>query len=149
LLNNVFDVSESTVPGLFLNNNYTKVCLNLYKSLYSYIGEDADNDGVLDNSSITREDIWTVIRSIKFERVNELVGKVDKLTMTTSYGVSITVIEPQKQLDTKINMALSAFRTLQQKDGRDGTNLTQSGSINVIYTYDNDDNQNLICEYKS
>lgn len=143
LLNNVFDVSESTTPGQFLNNNYTKVCLNLYKSLYSYIGEDADNDGVLDNQNITREDIWAVIRSVKFERVNELFGEVDNLVMTTSYGVKISIIEPQKNLDLKTNMALSGIRTLLAR----GQGEESSGTIVVRYSYDQNNNPTPKCEY--
>ncbi len=153
LLDNVFSVTEQTEVGEFLDNKYTDTCTNLYKTLYLYVGEDMDNDGVLDKQNITRQDILEVIRNVKFVSENELYGKKDKLIITTDasngYGVKITIIEPQKDLDYKINSAFSAFRALQRQDKLEGTNLIQSGSINIIYQYDNNGNVSVVCEYRA
>lgn len=148
LLHNVFSVGQTMTAGQFLNGKYTNLCSSIYKALYQYVGEDANNDGILDNQYITKGDIYEVIRNVKFERTNELFGEVDKLVMSTSYGVKITIIEPQKDLGIKTNMAFSALRVLQENDRIQGGNSAQTGSINVIYKYDDNNNASLVCEYR-
>lgn len=150
LLTNVFDATETTQAGQFLDNKYTKVCNDLYKALYSNAMIDVDNgEGVFEPKYLEREDMYKIVTSLKFSQVDELKGRVDKLTMTTSYGVSLTIIEPQKDLDYKINSAFSALRSLQAKDRDEGSTLSQSGSINVIYTYDDNNNASIVCEYRA
>lgn len=149
LLTDVFSAGENNVVGQFLENKYTSVCNNLYKALYSNAMIEVDNGGNFESSYLDREDMCEVISLVKFSQVTELNGKVDKLHLTTSYGVEITIIEPQTNLDYKINMAFSALRTLQQRDRQNGTTLIQSGSINVEYKYDSNNNQSLNCEYRT
>ncbi|MBQ7880306.1 MAG: hypothetical protein IJ358_00465 [Clostridia bacterium] len=147
LLTDVFSVSESTKVGQFLSNKYTSVCKGLYNALYSNavlnIGEDTDNDGEADKKYLDRNDMCEIISSIKFTQVDELNGRVDKLVMSTSYGTSISIIEPKKELDLKINMAFSALRVLIER----GNNEQASGTIQVRYSYDENNVPSLKCEY--
>ena len=147
LLTDVFSVSESTKVGQFLSNKYTSVCKGLYNALYSNavlnIGEDTDNDGEADKKYLDRNDMCEIISSIKFTQVDELNGRVDKLVMSTSYGTSISIIEPKKELDLKINMAFSALRVLIER----GNNEQASGTIQVRYSYDENNVNSIKCEY--
>lgn len=149
LLNSVFNATEETACGQFLNNGYSQVCSNLYKALYSYAAVEVEDQGEYIDKYLNREDMCQIITSIAFDKVYELNGKVDKLKMTTSYGVSITIIEPQKELNTKINMAFSAIRSLQKQDRLNSTALLQTGSINIIYNYDDNKNATISCEYRA
>ena len=153
LLDNVFNVSEDAFAGQFLSGKYVNLCNNLYNSLYSNavlnIGEDVDNDGELDEKYLDRADMCDILTSIKFVQESELYGKVDKLVMTTSYGVKLTIIEPQKGLDNKVNMAFSALRQLIKNDKQNSTTLSTSGTINVDYRYDESGVASLICEYRN
>ena len=148
-LDSVFNASASTQAGQFLDNKYTKVCNNLYKALYSNAMIEVENNGTFEQKYLDRADMCQLIKSLKFSQQDELNGRVDKLHLTTSYGVAITIIEPQSELEHKVNMAFSAFRSLQQRDRQNSTNLLSSGSINVIYTYDDNNNATATCEYRA
>ena len=147
LLNNVFSITEDTVAGQFLSNEYTAVCSNLYKSIYTNamlnIGEDSDQDGNMDAKYLEREDMCQTINSIKFSKVDELHGKVDKLIIGTSYGVNISIIEPQRQLNYKINSVFSALRELISR----GQGEETSGTIQIRYSYDENNIATLKVEY--
>ena len=151
LLNNVFSAGEKVVAGQFLNNKFTATCNNLYKALYSNavlnIGDDADLDGEADEKYLNREDMCNVINELKFTQVYELHGQVDKLVMATSYGCNITIIEPQQQLDLKINMAFSALRALIANDKAEGLDQSTKGTISVRYSYDTNNNITPVVEY--
>ena len=82
-----------------------------------------------------------VIASVRFGKVNDLHGEVDKITLLTTYGVKINIIDPQSNLGIKANKAFSALRTLSD------ANKT-GGNINVIYDYDQNNNQSIVCEYR-
>ncbi len=152
LLDDVFSVTEQTEVGEFLDNKYTEVCTSLYKALYSNavlnIGEDSDSDGFADEKYLERQDMYEIIQSVKFVPENELGGKKDKLVINTDasngYGVKLTIIEPQKDLDNKINRAFSAMRTLINLGEQD---KYTTGSINVDYDYDSDGKIVLVCNY--
>ncbi|MBQ8522810.1 MAG: FtsQ-type POTRA domain-containing protein [Clostridia bacterium] len=148
-LDSVFDAGQSLRAGQFLDNKYTATCNNLYKALYSSAMIEVDNgEGVFESKYLERQDMCTIIKSIKFSQVDELNGRVDKLHLTTSYGVALTIIEPQQNLDYKINMVFSALRSLQAMDRQNGTTYIQSGAINLIYSYDDNNNAVLTCEYR-
>ena len=147
-LENVFNVGDSVEVGDFLNGKYVKVCSNLYTSLYTYAVLNLnDGTGTFEDRYLEREDMCEVIEDISFTQVNELKGKVDKLMLNTSYGVKISIIEPQKDMGLKINMAFSALRTIIAQDIQDGTDLATSGTIAVRYSYDKDNAITLKCEY--
>jgi len=152
-LTNVFSASEDTVAGEFLSNKYSGVCTSLYKAMYSNavlnIGEDSDLDGELDLKHFNREDMKNIITDIAFDSVYDLNGKLDKLVMSTSYGVKLTIVQPQVNLDYKVNMLFSALRKLIADDNINSTNLSNNGAINVVYDYDEFNNQKTICEYKA
>ena len=155
LLTDVFSVSDTTTVGQFLTNKYTSACAQLYKSIYSNamlnLGNDSDSDGVADNQYLSREDMCNVLTNIKFDKVSELSGQVDRVLITTSYGTKLTIVEPQQNLDLKVNMAFSALRQLILNDEANATDFATKGSINVIYDYG--ENNNLaptpICEYRA
>ena len=153
LLDNVFNVSEDATAGQFLSGKYAKLCNNLYNSLYSNavlnIGEDSDSDGKPNEKYLDRADMCDILTSIKFVQESELYGKVDKLVMTTTYGVKLTIIEPQSGLDNKVNMAFSALRQLIKNDKENSTTLSTTGTINVDYTYGENGSVSLICEYRA
>ena len=151
LLTDVFSVSENTKAGEFLDSKYAKICSNLYKALYTNamlnIGDDIDQDGEPDKKYLERQDMYNLVKNIKFSVIDELDGKMDKLVMTSSYGVNIEIVEPQQNLDRKINMAFSALREIIARDKQYSTNLSSSGSIIVRYSYDENNNTILKCEY--
>lgn len=145
LLNNVFSVSKSTSAGQFLGNRYTQVCTGLYNALYTSAMLELENgDGVLEDRYLEREDMYDIIRSVKFEQVDELNGKVDKLIMTTSYGVGISIIDPQQSLELKVNMVFSALRELIAR----GNNEHTTGTIVIRYSYNNNHQPVPQCEYQ-
>ena len=120
------------------------MCNALYNSLYSNAVLKLDNsDGVLEERYLEREDMYSVLNSVKFDQVNELKGKVDRLNIITSYGVKMTIVEPQKGLDLKVNMAFSALRTLIER----GKGEETSGTIAVRYSYDKNNKVVPVCEY--
>ena len=141
-LENNFSATESTIAGQFVGGKYSSICSDLYKVMYMYLGEDMDNDGVLDNDNISRADMRNIIASIKFDKVTDLYGELDLITLTTTYGVKINIVQPQVNFDIKANKAFSALRHLSD------TSKT-SGNINVVYDYDTNNNQLIICEYRS
>jgi len=144
LLDNVFEVDQHTKAGQFLNNKYTSICGGLYNALYSNAMLNLDDgSGTLVDRYLEREDMYEIINSVKFTQVDELNGRMDKLIMTTSYGVKITIIEPQKALDLKINMAFSALRTLIERGAGEET----AGTIAVRYSYDQNNIATPKCEY--
>lgn len=153
LLDNVFSISEDASAGQFLSGKYVGICNNLYNSLYSNavlnIAEDANSDGELDEKYLDRADMIDVLTSIKFVQESELYGKMDKLVITTSYGVKLTIIEPQNALDSKVNMAFSALRQLIKNDNKNSTTLVTTGCINVDYRYDEKGVASIICEYRA
>ena len=146
LLTDVFSATENTIAGEFLNNNYTKICKNLYNALYSnaMLEMDINNDNENEQVYFDRLIMLDVIKGVSFKKVADFNGKMDKLVLTTRFGVDITIIEPSMDLDKKVNMAFSALRKLQQED----STLDSSGSINVVYSY-NQGNRTTICEYKA
>ena len=150
-LNDVFSMGENVQVGNFLEGSYAEVCNGLYTAMYTNamlnIGEDADQDGDLDAKYLERADMCEVISSVRFEQVEELHGKVDRLIITTSYGVSLSIIEPTNNLDYKINMVFSALRTLIEQDNENLTDNATKGSIVVRYSYDDNNQQLLKCEY--
>lgn len=154
LLNSVINIGQEVVVGQFVENKYTSTCKNLYYALYSSavlnIGEDNDGDGNPDAKYLEREDMCNVISSISFTTIDELDGKTTKLiinTNPTDYGVKIEITNPSENLDLKINMAFSAFRELIERDKQDGSTLANSGTICVRYSYDENNNVSLKCEY--
>ena len=150
LLNNVFSADEDIVPGHFIDGKYASICDDLYNALYSSaMIEKDDGEGGFKATYLDREDMCDFISGIAFNQSYELKGKVDNLIITTSFGVKMSIIEPQNNLNDKINMAFSAFRVLQQRDRANGSALTQAGSINVIYTYDANKNASTVCEYRA
>ena len=151
-LEDVFSVTEDVVAGEFLTNKYSYVCSDLYRAIYTNavlnIGEDVDMDGEMDAKYLDREDMCNIITQIKFGVIYDLNGKVDKLIMSTSYGVKLTIVDPQANLDYKVNMVFSALRKIISDDNQNSTNLSATGSINVIYSYDEFNTQSTICEYR-
>lgn len=146
LLNNVFEVTEKTSAGDFLNNKYSNVCEDLYYALYSSAVLNLEvEDGTFEDRHLNREDMIEVISGLKFTQVTELKGKVDKLIMTTSYGTTISIIDPQQDMDLKVNMAFSALRTLIER----GKGEETSGTILVRYSYDEKNDYTPKCEYLS
>ena len=140
-LENNFSATENTIAGQFVGGKYSAVCTELFKAMYMFLGEDANNDGVLDSDTITRDDMRDVIESVKFSKAIDLHGEVDKITLQTTYGVKINIIQPEVNLGLKANKAFSALRTLSSAN-------RASGNINVIYDYDQDNNQSIVCEYR-
>ena len=140
-LENNFSATENTCAGQFVGGRYSSICSGLFKVMYMYLGEDANNDGVLDSPTITRDDMRDVIASVRFGKVNDLHGEVDKITLLTTYGVKINITDPQSNFGIKANKAFSALRTLSD------ANKT-GGNINVIYDYDQNNNQSIVCEYR-
>ena len=140
-LENNFSASESTAAGQFVGGKYAVICKDLFKAMYMYLGEDIDNDGVLDNDIISRDDMRDVITSIKFSKATDMHGEVDKITLQTTYGVKINIIQPQVDLELKANKAFSAIRILSDDN-------KASGNINVVYDYGPDNKQLIICEYR-
>ncbi|MBO5910393.1 MAG: hypothetical protein J6Q15_02670, partial [Clostridia bacterium] len=134
----VFSAGEKVQAGQFIGTKYAEVCSDLYKSIYSNAMLNLDNgQGVFEDRYLNRDDICDTIIDLRFNKVNELNGLVDKLILSTSYGTKISIIEPQKDIDLKINMAFSALRTLIKEDGDNGTSLSSTGSIVVRYSYNN------------
>jgi len=148
LLKDVFSASESTLAGQFLNNKYTHICNDLYLALYTNAVVEIDSGEGYEETYLDRGLMCETIDLVEFSQSTELNGKMDKLEMTTSYGVKITIIEPQQNLGYKINMAFSALRKLQQDDRLNSTSFATSGSINVIYTYQQG-TTSTICEYRA
>ena len=149
-LKNVFSASENIQVGQFLDGKYSNILKDLYNSLYSNAMIEVDNgNGEFEAKYLEREDMLQIINDIQFIYEYELNGKVDKLVMNTSFGVKMSIIEPQKDLDNKINRAFSAFRALQAGDRENSTTLIQSGEINIDYSYDDNRNTTLICEYRA
>ena len=140
-LENNFSATESLTAGQFVGGRYASICTDLFKAMYMYLGDDLDNDGVLDNTSITREDMRNMVVSVKFGKDYDLYGEVDQITLTTTYGVKINIVQPQSDLGLKANKAFSAFRQLTSMD-------KTGGNINVIYAYDQNNNQSIVCEYR-
>lgn len=155
LLTDVFSVSETTTAGQFLTNKYTSVCCQLYKAIYANamlnLGNDSDGDGIADEQYLTRDDMCNIVTNIKFDKVSELSGQVDRLIISTSYGTKLTIVEPQNNLNLKVNMAFSALRQLILNDETNATDFATKGSINVVYNYE--ENNNLaptpVCEYRA
>lgn len=149
-LKNVFSASENIQVGQFLDGRYSNILKDLYNSLYSNAMIEVDNgNGEFEAKYLEREDMLQIINGIQFIQEYELNGKVDKLVINTSFGVKMSIIEPQKDLDNKINRAFSAFRALQAGDRENSTTLIQSGEINIDYSYDDNRNTTLICEYRA
>ena len=147
-LNNMFNLGSSVQAGDFLGGKYAKLCNSLYKSIYSCAMLNLDNgSGEYEDRYLEREDMCQVINDISLTQVNELKGKVDKIVLSTSFGSKISIIDPQQDLDLKINMAFSALRTIIAQDAEDGTNLSTTGTIAVRYSYDDNNNATLKCEY--
>lgn len=140
-IENNFSATETTLAGQFVGGRYSTICSDLYKVMYMYLGEDANNDGELDSNTITRDDMRDEIASVKFSKVKELHGEVDQITLTTTYGVKINIVEPQVNINAKARKAFSALRYLTD------TNKA-TGNINVVYVYDQDGNQTIVCEYR-
>ena len=140
-LENNFSATETTVAGQFIDNNYVSVCKELFKAMYMYLGEDANNDGVHDSATITCDDMRAVIASISFSKELDLYGKVDQVTLATTYGVKINIIQPQLDLYLKANKAFSALRKLSDSD-------KTGGNINIVYDYEQNNNQSVVCEYR-
>ncbi|MFQ6724532.1 MAG: cell division protein FtsQ/DivIB [Clostridia bacterium] len=150
-VDNAFSVSQDVKPGTFIRGNYSQVCGNLYKAIYTNATIE-----ILDSETSTyvekylnREDICEIISNIKFSQVDELDGRVDKLHITTNYGVQINIIEPNNDLNIKINRAFSALRALQKSDRDNSTSLVTTGSINVEYEYDSNGNARIKCDYRA
>ena len=148
---NVFSAGENVIEGQFMQNKYTTTCSSLYKALYSNamlnIGEDTDEDGIMDEKYLDREDMCDVIKNLKFEQEYELSRQVDKLVMTTSYGCKISIIEPSKQMDLKVNMAFSALRALIVNDKENSDNKSWQGTIAVRYSYGENNSVTPVVEY--
>lgn len=152
LLNSVISVGQKVEAGEFVSNQYTPSCEKLYYALYSNavlnIGEDIDEDGNPDAKYLEREDMCDIISSISFSQIDELEGKVTKLTINTNstdYGVKIEITAPEKDLDYKINNAFSALRELIARN----QNEYKSGTIYVRYAYDENNNVGLKVEYRA
>ena len=147
LLDNAFSLGDNVQAGYFVQDSRAKVFTNLYKAIYSNavldIGADEDEDGNPDAKYLDRADMCSTINGIQVSQTVELNGQVDKLVMTTSYGVKISVVDLAKQLDLKINMAFSALRTLLQRDKGEAN----SGTIAIRYSYDQHGNASPKCEY--
>lgn len=150
-LENIFSATENTKAGEFLNNKYSSVCNNLYSAIYTNatIEEFDDERGEYIQKYLDKKDMAEVVSSIKFSQVDELNGRMDKLHIITTYGIEMTIIEPQKDLDEKINRAFSVFRTLQQMDRQDSGTRIQGGFINIIYNYDKNGHTHIISEYRA
>ena len=147
-LKNVFDMGDSVQVGDFLSGKYAAVCSDLYKQLYAYAMLNLDDGaGGMADRYLERSDMCQIISQVSFAQVNELKGKVDKLIMSTSYGTTISIIEPQQDLGLKINMAFSALRTIIAGDAEDGTDLSTKGTIAVRYSYDSNNKATIRCEY--
>jgi len=148
LLKDVFNIDGSVQAGDFLDSEYVDICNSLYKALYSNAILNLDNgDGGSEDRYLEREDMYEVIDGIEFNQVAEMNGKTDKLIITTSYGTKISIIEPQKDLGLKVNMAFSALRTLIEKDAEKGEDLATKGTITIRYSYDINNQATIKCEY--
>ena len=148
-LQNVFSAGEGVGAGQFLDGKYAVILGQLFKDLYTNAMVEIDNGGQFEAKYLEREDMCNIISNVAFTYEYEIYGKVDRLVMSTSYGLKITIIEPQKDLDKKVNQAFSAFRVLQARDREQGENFTQTGAINVIYSYDEVGNCSIVCEYRA
>lgn len=154
-LENAFEIGQDVEVGDFLNGNNSSACTKLYLALYSNATlklRDVDNDGILDEHYLEREDMLNVLDSVEFATpVDDLTyGKIDKIILTTSsnYGVKIEITDTSRQLDLKVNMAFSALRKLIEEDEKNGTQLAKTGSIIVRYSYDENNAISLACEYR-
>lgn len=154
-LENAFEIGQDVEVGDFLNGNNSSACTNLYLALYSNAKlklRDVDNDGILDEHYLEREDMLNVLDSVEFATpIDDLTyGKIDKIILTTSsnYGVKIEITDTSRQLDLKVNMAFSALRKLIEEDEKNGTQLAKTGSIIVRYSYDENNAISLACEYR-
>ena len=154
-LENAFEIGQDVEVGDFLNGNNSSACTKLYLALYSNATlklRDVDNDGIVDEHYLEREDMLNVLDSVEFATpVDDLTyGKIDKIILTTSsnYGVKIEITDTSRQLDLKVNMAFSALRKLIEEDEKNGTQLAKTGSIIVRYSYDENNAISLACEYR-
>lgn len=154
-LENAFEIGQDVEVGDFLNGNNSSACTKLYLALYSNATlklRDVDNDGILDEHYLEREDMLNVLDSVEFATpIDDLTyGKIDKIILTTSsnYGVKIEITDTSRQLDLKVNMAFSALRKLIEEDEKNGTQLAKTGSIIVRYSYDENNAISLACEYR-
>lgn len=154
-LENAFEIGQDVEVGDFLNGNNSSACTKLYLALYSNATlklRDVDNDGILNEHYLEREDMLNVLDSVEFATpIDDLTyGKIDKIILTTSsnYGVKIEITDTSRQLDLKVNMAFSALRKLIEEDEKNGTQLAKTGSIIVRYSYDENNAISLACEYR-
>ena len=154
-LENAFEIGQDVEVGDFLNGNNSSACTKLYLALYSNATlklRDVDNDGIVDEHYLEREDMLNVLDSVEFATpVDDLTyGKIDKIILTTSsnYGVKIEITDTSRQLGLKVNMAFSALRKLIEEDEKNGTQLAKTGSIIVRYSYDENNAISLACEYR-
>lgn len=144
LLNQVFSLGEMVQVGEFLSEARASVCTSLYNAMYSQAVLNIDGQ----DKYLDREDMLQIVKIIKFGQVAELNGKVDKISIRTSYGCSIEMVEPSVNLDLKVNMAFSALKTLIADDAVKGTNMQASGTILVRYGYDDAGEVTIKCEYR-
>lgn len=145
LLNQVFNLGENIEVGDFITEARAKVCSSLYNSLYAYAVLKIDGE----DKYLDRQDMTEIIQSIKFGQVSELNGRVDTICLKTSYGCAIEITEPSVNLDLKINMAFSALKEIIAQDEENGTNKQASGTIFVRYSYDDNNQASLKCEYRA
>lgn len=145
LLNQAFGLGDGVEVGEFIGDARASTCTSLYNALYSNAMLYIDGQ----DKFLDREDMLNVIKNIGFKKVNELNGKVDAITLKTSYGCSIEITEPSVNLDLKVNMAFSALREIISKDADNGTNKQASGTILVRYSYNADNQITTKCEYRA
>lgn len=147
-IDNGFSASETTSVGQFISNKYSEICKNLYIALYTNATIETQNEqGEYVETYLNREIMCEIISNIEFSEEYILTGKTDSINISTKEGVKLNIIDPKNNLNTKINMAFSAFRALLKSDREQGTDLSKTGSINVIYDYV-DDNVVVKCEYR-
>lgn len=149
-VSSIFNIGQEVKSGDFIKQENSDICINLYKALYTNatlnIGQDANGNGKLEEKHLDRADMLNVISNIEINKVQDLSGAISELVIKTnssSYGVTIKIVAPNKNLDKKINMAFSALRLLVEDDLENGTDLAKT---NVIYI--NDINGKITNMYK-
>ncbi len=99
------DIDSDTKAGDFVGSKYEQqVMSSLFIAMY--------NVAKINDEYLDRDDIKTFMLDISFDKGYTLSKSYNRLIVTTSYGVKLDIAEPNKDLEHKVNVLMSAFNEL-------------------------------------
>ena len=121
------NISSTTMKCDFVGTKaQQKAIYNLFVAMTTVVTE---GNGI-DEAYLSREDMKNRLKSIKFEKI----GAINKLAISTSYGVELDIENPQSEMQKKINICFSAIKQFVE----DANDKEKSGTIKIYYNENNE-----------